>query len=107
MAFAHLTRCVWFRRRGQTELMGFGWWHEVHQENSLAAKRWNSVVSHDKPVALEADLFYSEGLPFDWICHTALREQGFMYSVREWVTILRDPQAVVLAHNPTEPVPAL
>lgn len=53
------------------------------------------------------ELFFSENSPYARICRMALRERGLSAQVKETVTALRDPQAVVLPHNPTGRVPAL
>lgn len=53
------------------------------------------------------ELFISENSPYARICRMALRERGLLGQVKETVTALRDPQAVVLPHNPTGRVPAL
>lgn len=52
-------------------------------------------------------LFYSEGSPYARICRMAIRERDLSNVVSEAVTTLRDPDAVVLPHNPTGRVPAL
>lgn len=52
-------------------------------------------------------LFYSEGSPYARICRMAIRERALSNLVCEVVTTLRDPDAVVLPHNPTGRVPAL
>lgn len=53
------------------------------------------------------ELFFSENSPYARICRMALRERGLLGQVKETVTALRDPKAVVLPHNPTGRVPAL
>jgi glutathione S-transferase len=53
------------------------------------------------------ELFISVNSPYARICIMALRERGLLGQVKETVTALRDPQAVVLPHNPTGRVPAL
>ena len=52
-------------------------------------------------------LFYSEGSPYARICRMAIRERALSNLVSEATTTLRDPDAVVLPHNPTGRVPAL
>ena len=52
-------------------------------------------------------LFYSEGSPYARICRMALREGGLVAKVREVITTLRDPSAVVLPYNPVGRVPTL
>lgn len=52
-------------------------------------------------------LFYSEGSPYARICRMAIRERALSNVVCEAVTTLRDPDAVILPHNPTGRVPAL
>lgn len=52
-------------------------------------------------------LFYSEGSPYARICRMAVRERGLTGSVREVITTLRDPAAVVLPHTPVGRVPTL
>jgi len=56
---------------------------------------------------INAQLFYSDGSPYARICRMGLRERRLMTDVRETITTLRDPNAVVLTHNPTGRVPAL
>ncbi len=53
------------------------------------------------------ELFFSENSPYARICRMALRERDLSAQIKETVTALRDPQAVVLPHNPTGRVPAL
>lgn len=53
------------------------------------------------------ELFFSENSPYARICRMALRERDLSVQIKETVTALRDPQAVVLPHNPTGRVPAL
>lgn len=52
-------------------------------------------------------LFYADGSPYARICRMALREGGLISQVREQVTALRDPAAVVLRHSPVGRVPTL
>lgn len=59
------------------------------------------------PEVLSAELFYSEGSPYARICRMAVRERQLVDTVRERITALRDPTAIVLPHNPTGRVPAL
>jgi glutathione S-transferase len=54
-----------------------------------------------------SELFISVNSPYARICSMALRERGLLGQVKETVTALRDPQAVVLPHNPSGRVPAL
>ncbi len=54
-----------------------------------------------------SELFFSENSPYARICRMALRERDLSAQIKETVTALRDPQAVVLPHNPTGRVPAL
>lgn len=53
------------------------------------------------------ELFISVNSPYARICSMALRERGLSGQVKETVTVLRDPSAVVLPHNPSGRVPAL
>lgn len=53
------------------------------------------------------ELFYTTGSPYARICRMALRERGLTSFVKERLTTLRDPVAVVLPFNPTGRVPAL
>jgi len=53
------------------------------------------------------ELFYSDGSPYARICRMAIRERGLAQDIKETITTLRDPQAVVLPYNPTGKVPAL
>lgn len=52
-------------------------------------------------------LFYAAGSPYARICRMAVREGGLADRVEERETTLRDPNAVVLPHNPVGRVPAL
>ena len=53
------------------------------------------------------ELFYSDGSPYARICRMAIRERGLDTDIKETITTLRDPQAVVLPLNPSGKVPAL
>src|SRR5689334_22354120 len=52
-------------------------------------------------------LFFSSGSPFARVVRVALRETGLLPRVEEVETTLRDPQAVLLPHNPVGRVPTL
>lgn len=60
------------------------------------------------PISLASpQLFYSEGSPYARICRMAVREGGLAGQVREVITTLRDPEAVVLPYSPVGRVPTL
>jgi glutathione S-transferase len=74
----------------------------------IAIKRYRNVrclAMSDRFYSPE--LFFSENSPYARICRMALRERDLSVQIKETVTALRDPQAVVLPHNPTGRVPAL
>lgn len=75
-------------------------------ESVEIARNWKPTTGETRPPALP-QLYYSEGSPYARICRMAVRECGVLSEVQEVLTTLRDPNAVVLPHNPVGRVPTL